>query len=336
MSYSICLNIWLDKAESVEDYLSVLRGVSQACLAYKRSSSLFYQIQLFDRRFSKVADFATKRGDLAEVCSYFKQRWSKTYHAWIEFMYPYLLYDEELDSVIETQTSATVQLNGVDYDEGYQTKRFGHVEITFDNINSFLLPHKLIVKVARADSNRNSIKWRAMIAQIGRNYDYVRNVIKTVIAEAQPRHLLSCTESDVNPLVAHDIYHSRLEDFGTDVLKIAKLHEYGGAYFTDVQPDDRAFFPPWKKDDYGYWRGHYGRNSTAELIAKLQPYVDRILRAPHSIEISSTTIEECLLSSLSTQAERIGESYLLSSRASSMDYIEEPYFCLFERLSTKP
>lgn len=184
MSYSICLNIWLDKADSVEDYLSVVSGVSKACLAYKKSTSLFYEIKLFDKRFSTVADFATDRGDLAEICSYFEQRWSKAHHVWIEFMYPYLFYDEDLDSVIETQASATVQLNGVDYDEGYRAKRFGHVEISFDNINSFLLPHKLIEKAARADTTENLVKWTSMIAQIGRNYDYVRNVIRTVIAEA--------------------------------------------------------------------------------------------------------------------------------------------------------
>ena len=318
------------------NYLSVVKGVSDACLPYNRSSSLFYQIQLFDRPFSKVADVATERGDVAEVCSYLEKHWSPTNQASVEFMYPYLRYDEDLDSVIETRTSATVQLNGAGYAHGHQTKRCGHVEIFFDNITGFVLPHKLIEKAARADSTEDLCKWSSMLAQISRNYDYVRNVIRTVITEARPRHLLSCTESDVNPLASHDIYHSRLEDFAADLLKIAKLHEYGGVYFADIQVEDPPFLPPWKEMGYGHWRGRYGRNNSAELVTRLQPYVDRVLSNPHGVEISSTAIEKCLLSSLDILTERIAGGYLISSRASSMDYIESPYFCLFEHLKAEP
>jgi hypothetical protein len=235
--------------------------------------------------------------------------------------------------VVELRRPLVVTFYRGNYFQGHYRNRFGHVEITFDSINSFMVPHTLIVKAAQADNAESLAKRGLMIAQISNNYQYARNIIRAVIADARPTHLLSCTESDVNPLVAHDIYHSQLEDFGNDLLKIAKLHEYGGMYFCDVEPGTPEFLPPWKQEAYGYWRGDYGRNTSDQLVAGLQPYVDQILSNSHSVKIPTETIEKCLASLVDVVTEPIGEGYLVSSRGGSMDYVEGPYFCLFQNLS---
>ena len=332
MSYSVAINLWFEE-ESVDNCLSVLTAISRIQSEQGDESSAFSQVKLFDEPLSKVAEFKPAKEGLDEICSYLKQQWSRIGYASIESSYPFLDYEDEFDSVVELRRPLDVKFYRTSYVQGHYQKRFGHVEITFDSINSFLVPHKLIVKAAETDTAESLMKRKLMIAQISNNYQYVRNIIKAVIADARPIHLLSCTESDVNPLVAHDIYHSRLEDFCNDLLKIAKLHEYGGMYFCDVQPGTPEFLPAWKQQAYGYWRGRYGRNNSDELVARLQPYVAQVLRNSHPIKIPTETIEKCLASALDAVAEPIGEGYLVSSRGGSMDYIEEPYFCLFQSLS---
>ena len=332
MSYSLGINIWFDDDESLDRYLSVLSGVWRNCIDQGGAREQFYEVKLFDGRMSLTEKFSPRVGDLDEVRPFLEALWTTKISAWIESEYPYLDYDVYEDVIVERKRPLTIVFNGVDFLQGHDKKRNGQVEILFDNIGSFLVSQTLIERAATADTTENLTRWRSMIARISRNYEYVRNTIKAIIAEAQPTHLLTCTESDVHPLLAHDIYHSRLDDFAADLLKIAKLHEYGGVYFCDVEPDDPAFFPPWKGRTYGYWRGIYGQNTSDELAARLQPYVDLILQSQQRIKIPREATERCLLSSPDITAEKIGDSYLISARSSSQYYIEQPYFCLFDSL----
>ena len=168
-------------------------------------------------------DFYPPTGTLKEVIDFVESHWSEDVFVWIDSAYPYLYYEQDVDATLPDERPLDIRFYGAYYEGGFYRKAQGHVEITFDNMNSFLGTSVLSQKLARPETVEDMSGWSAMLVEVVRNYDYVRRLIQTVIKEAQPRHVLSCTESHVNPLVSHDIYHSRLEDFGADLMKIAKI-----------------------------------------------------------------------------------------------------------------
>lgn len=252
-------------------------------------------------------------------------------HALIESLYQYWHYDETQDSLLRVERPLDINLYG---SNGYYYKRYGPVRISFYNIESFRIPHTLIDVIQKAQTQRkDATKWLRMIVQLSQNYSVVRDYVRRIIADNLLDHLVICTESEVHPLTAHGIYHRNPQDFLKDLSKIAELHEHGGLYFCDVNSNDMAFIAARKSTlDYGYLRSNSGNRSNIQLAEKIGQMADVIMQTADRVQPTREQMEECFTLMIDTDIEEINGGYLLQAKDAPFNYLEEPYFILYDRL----
>lgn len=332
MSYSLNIHIWLgsDKATSISSYMSVFDCVSITGF----SNEVVSRFRVFDQPFSLQVD-KTESLNYSEIKPLLTQYWGNERYIAIDTEYPIMVYDQTKDKIINAFYPLDIEFYGINYGENcYYHKRFGHIELSFQNVGNFAIPSELPEKARTfSDAGENSEKYLVMISQLGMNYDRISKLIRKIAEKIDPLHVIACTESDVNPLVSHSIYHRDIEDFTKDLVRIALLHEFGGSYFSVLENETSTNLPPWKEaSGYGYLRGKFGDNSNECLKEKLEHLSNFVLLNREWISLPIENIAKELELNTDTSSEKIGRGYLLTSFNAPFSYLEDIYFRIYRRI----
>lgn len=280
-----------------------------------------------------VIDCSLNTDDVDKVLEELKSFLGPKFHYEVWSAFDHLRYDNDTNNIEPWLHPLTINYFGPEYEwQGHDFKRYGPIRIDFSNTKVFQIPLTLIDRTRETASKRRDVTRNLqMITKLGRNFDTVSELAKRLILKLNPKHLLVCTELEVHPLTSHSIFHRDWQDYCEDLRKIAWLHEYGGVYFCEVAPDQPAFIEPRKSPpDYGYLRRLSGDQTEAEFVYRLQPYVNQILAAPRSANLSNAQIKECFQALGSTMVEAFHDSYCLSVTDPPFAYLEEPYMKLYE------
>lgn len=344
MSDDVNIHLWLEP-QSKYDALEMFGGVL-ACVAVPehpddgRQLTRFENIKVYDASFSKVVwNEAIATNDTSKVLAKLKQYFGPRVHCEIASAFDCFHFGDEKKQIEPWLKPLAINYYGSEYGwEGLEHKSYGSVQIAFSNTKAFRVPPTLIDHVKEIiERGGDASEGLRMIAKLGRNFEAVSSLAKRIINKLNPLHLLVSTELEVHPLTAHAIYHRNWQDYLEDLKKIARLHERGGVYFCDVTPDEPAFRGARKSPpDYGYLRGQYGDQTELNFIEALQPMVNTILQNPKSVQLSKKQFEECLYSSVSTEVEKLNDSYYLSVIDPPFAYLAEPYFELYKAVYTSP
>jgi hypothetical protein len=282
----------------------------------------FLREQVFDRCQREIYNQSVNSDDYEDVIALLDDYALPDVRHNVDSVFNFLDYEADKGGLFVSVGPMDFSFFGPQYCRGgFHRKTRGDLEISFSNLGSFLVDSALPPTI---------------VEKLRGNYEMaVVSLAKTLVAETDPAHLVVCTESEVEPLTAHSIYHRDWREFFVDLEKIARLHEFGGGYFFDIPPDDPAFTvfnkPRKVSLDYGYLRTQYGDDLALELAGRLQPYVDRLLKSGRSLEEGSELLLAKTFEGLqSTKVERLKDSYLLTAHNSPFAYLEEPYFKLFE------
>lgn len=319
MSFSVGIHLWIpaEAGEQFEKFRGVLectptpvkyREFDGSELTPKR----FNRVQVFDHCFAEVLDRKIETNGIEDVLALLEGYRRPDICYVVGSIFNFLDYDQEKDEIYTSAGPLDVAHYGPEYCLGgsyYKTR--GPFQLSFSNAAVFM-----------ADRAVESLR---------DNYnEVVTDLAKRIIAETDPIHLVVCTESEVHPLTAHSIYHRHWQDFFSDLIKIAQLHEQGGVYFSELTEDDPAFVPARKSTmDYGYLRGRFGDNSAAAFVMQLQPLVDKLLQNDGELPNSRSSLDKYFADLKFTTAEKLNKSYLLTALGSPFSYLEEPYFKLF-------
>jgi hypothetical protein len=310
LSFSIGIHLWWppERGEQFQKLGRVLECIPLPVKYLELDGSeavpkRFNRVVVFEECFATVFDRTMETDRVADVLTLLERYQRPDVSFVVGSVFNFLDRDQDKD---ETYTSAgplDVNYYGVEYCLGgsYYKSR-GPVQLTFSDTAAF-----------------------------ANNYDAVlMELAKKIIAATDPVHLVVCTEAEVHPLTAHSIYHRNWSDYFNDLVRIARLHERGGVYFSELSETDPAFAAPRKATmDYGYLRGRFGDNSVAAFVAQLQ----RLLQGDGRVMKSKSVLDECFADLKHTMAERLNDSYLLTALGSPSSYLEEPYFKLFHRVT---
>ena len=336
MSYSLNIHIWLktENEGNLSNFIKLLKCYSRFLNLEEKSAgeSLYSRVRLYDSPFSIITDKKIETDHLSQLTDLIEEKWQESYHISIDSLYTIKKYDEYKDGINEEFRPADIYFYGNTYgnDNYYQHQRFGQIEISFHNVNHFAVPTILTEKLENSVSIDEGERYLSLINTIESNYMLVSSLVKNIISSIDPLHIVVCTESDINPLVSHTIYHKDLLDFATDLKRIAVLHNLGGLYLSTVNPQIISSLPPWKiASSYGYLRGKYGMNNTDFFSREVQNLADFIISNENCVEARQDIIDYCFTSLNITNIEKIGDSFLLTAKGSPFSYIDEPYFKLF-------
>lgn len=279
----------------------------------------FLRARVFDRCEREIYNQAVNSDDYEDVIALLADYVRSDVRHNVDSFFNFLDYEADKGGLFVSVGPMDFSFFGPQYCRGFFRKTRGDLQISFSSLGSFLV---------------NSALPPTIIEKLRGNYETaVLGLAKTVVAETDPSHLVVCTESEVHPLTAHSIYHRDWREVFVDLDKIARLHEFGGGYFSDIPPEDPAFSKPRKASlDYGYRRGQLEDRSASDLAGRLQPYVDRLLTRGRTPEGSELLLAKAFAGLQRTKAERLKDSYLLSAHNSPFAYLEEPYFKLFESM----
>jgi hypothetical protein len=336
MSIDVNVHVWpgpYDPAGAFEAFGGVLE-----CVATPRHRDAdsppprFGRVTVFESSFSRVVlDEVVATDAVPEVMAKLAPFKGPRFHFEVASAFDCFLYEgNEPEPWLKP---LTVNFYGPEYDwQGHEYKSYGPIRLDFSNTKVFEASRDSgdgvgDLGLAGGDASEGS----RIIARPNRNFEAVSGLARRVAERLNPAHLLVCSNLEVHPLTSHIIYHRDWRDYVEDLRLIARLHEHGGVYFCEVKPDEPAFRGPRKSPpDYGYLRELSGRRAEESFLRTLQPMVDAALQSPPVALPSKERVEECLYGSASTEVERLYESYYLSTVAAPFDYIEEPYFRLYE------
>lgn len=325
MSFSLGIHVWWnDFARSQETRRTQLLNSVANFKTPFGSETVFRSLQTFEGCFSEVSRRAiaettdslifslSQRPDPA-LCSVLS--------AAIDFR------DFEGDSIAsDTVIALDIIFYGLDYCLGgsYYKSR-GPVQLTFDNVQSFQ-PYELT-------GNHAGVESPAVAASDQPSYErLVLTLVTNIVRDSDPDHIVVCTESEVHPLTSHSIYHRNWRYFFDDLVKIAKLNEFGGLYFCEISDDDPAFQRPRKLDlDYGYLRGRFGDNTSLRLQQTLKPLTVDLL-AHENFPATQEIVDSAFASLKNTHVARINGGYLVTAVGAPFVYLEELYLTLYDRL----
>jgi hypothetical protein len=251
----------------------------------------------------------------------------------IDSSFDYFSYSKDTNQVEPTVGPLRIKYYGSQYEwQGHYFKRFGPLRLSFFNNKVFRVPEVLVYQIQKAASEgTNCTTALQMIAKLSHNFDLIKNLTKELIRNLDPLHIMTCTEGEIHPLKAHAIYHRNWEDYFDDLIKIAKLHKYGGNYFCEVNPGEPAFNEPRNPFlDYGYIRRW--SDDQEDFTEELQLLVNTVLKKLERVQSASKLqIDECFRDLEDTTVEEINNSYFISMD-NPFEYIEEPYFRLFKAI----
>ena len=341
MSYSLNVHVWFDAESdlSLQKLCSILTSVGELSLLLERPGDehLFSRVRVFDGPHSLAIDESFESNDVSEVTGILEGQLKENVRISIDSIYPIKGFDEDNLSVSRFFSPLDVNFYGTEYGRGSHYRRFGRVELSFHNVNGFSIPESLIEKIRIATkAGEDSSRFLSILSDLRSNFEIITDLIKLLVPRVDPIHVLVCTESDVNPLVAHTIYHKNLKDFIVDLQRIAILHEFGGSYLSAVERSEIGVLPPWKiASSYGYLRGQFGEGSDASFKEKVQRLADAVLDNDIYVDVDPNIARNCIDNASDSASEDIGKGLLLTSIDAPFSYIEDPYFCLFEHLSYK-
>jgi hypothetical protein len=339
MSYDITVHVWLGEMNDDEAFSArrqLLQDIAIPNHPAKDGSNVprFARLKICETAYSEVVlDRLVRSNEVEPILKEMESYKGDAFAFQIDSAFDCKLYNDELDTIEETVHPLAVDFFGPGYGwQGHDFKFYGPIKIDFSSTKVFQVPSSLpeIIRT-KARRGEEATRWLKIIADISHNFDAVKGLVERVILHLNPEHLLVCTDSEVHPLTCHAIYHRNLQDYVGDLKKIAYLHEYGGAYFCDVRPDEPAYRDARKQaPNYGYLRDRYASQTDAELVRRLQPLVNQVLADPSILRLTDSQISICFQGLSSTIAEPFYNSYYLSVTDPPFAYLEEPYIRLYE------
>lgn len=335
MSYA--LNVHLQLGETSDSKINQLVKVLDCLSLFDLPSETdkpflrFAYGEVLTQSCTKVAKVQLNTNSPQRVGCLLNNFWDEQHSISIKSVYPCSLYDNDLDRAVESVTPLDIILYGNKYENGYYCERYGDLLLVFDNVNTFSMPHLLAKQAGKAAIFADKLRYNSICANLKSNYEAVIEALTLIIEALNPQHLITCTgDTEVNPLVAHEIYHKDIQDFARDLYKIAYLHERGGAYFlTDVTPS--VSLPAWKRlFNYGYLRKSQ-KKTAKRFIEQVQLLANKMLEEKNGFYLFNEDIESCLQELPDIKASKMGTSYLVSANGSPFSYIESLYFSLLTK-----
>lgn len=322
MSYALNINIL---SGSEESRATIIQKVLQSFLNLFRTLEAdfnleeFCKINVIESNSLNVKKLILERENEKQVSEAIDTFADKNSSIIIEAEFPLFNYENEKQGVKKSSIFASIRF----YSKSDPLRlRLGDIEISFDNVNKFLTTDNFASTAYAVISNSINGKFGS-VKDINKNYDNLFTLIKFLVKELNPEHLLVGTaDTEVNPITSHIIYHKKVDSFVRDLVKIAEIHEIGGFYFTN----DRVVPPQKQYLQYGYLRGDR-KLKNSKFLETLKSMSDFILSNEKCLNLSLDDIETCFLCS-DVDFEEINESYLITSKERLNNYIESLYFCL--------
>ncbi|MBK8148062.1 MAG: hypothetical protein IPN69_16395 [Acidobacteria bacterium] len=212
-----------------------------------------------------------------------------------------------------------LSLYGIGDDWRDSRSRPGNFEIAFDNVNDFRTDYE--------PSGTFDISKRS-------NFELHVEVISKIAKRLDPDHMFTTTgDTDVGPLVAHQVYHRRIKDFASDLVVSAHLHNTGEFDYSQ-QADHRHRDHPWREswENYGYLRREKGRKYLEKFIHRVDEISETILKSPSMVDIGESAILSTVLDQKDVYVELVGNGVLLSVSNSPTKYLDATYFALYDRI----
>lgn len=226
--------------------------------------------------------------------------------------------------------------------KGLNFKLYGPIRLTFDNVGIFYRQREIEALPKRMKyEGVNPVEILETTEKLGSNYAVVEGITKRLIERLNPVHLIVCTELEVSPLTAHAIWHRDWRDFLTDLEKIATSFDRESAYFADFDFNDPILqqrYPKGKQPTYSFDPGHLRRwgwkpARLQRFLSKVQMLSQAVKAEPERLRnVSRELVYDCFSSLEATQAEDLNGSYYLSVPDPPFEYLDEPYFRLFEKI----
>jgi len=341
MSIDVNIHVFLDadKMESQLDHFSKALSCIAVPVHADREGPVtrFLELKAYNRGTIPSLKKEVNSNDVFTVIDSLKDLAGPTCHYEVSSAFDCLLYDDYHKAIKETVHPLTISYYGPEYGwRGFEFKRYGHIRIDFSNTKVFGIPASLLDDIkGAAQRGGDTTEGLKIIPRIGRNFNVVEDLAKKLIATFDPVHVVVCSNLEVTPFTSHAIYHRDIQDYVRDLQKIARLHEDGGLYFHNVEPDEPAFISARKTSpNYGLLRDKWAAGTEDEFAELLQPMVDTLLTRPEMLKLSNEEIEQILVNmdKDSTVAEKINDSYYVSVANPPWGYLEEPYFKFYEAI----
>jgi hypothetical protein len=329
MSYSLNVNIKFSDKDNLESkflqLFEILYVFSRSNQQSINELGLFASIAL-QSSFNETAKIDIKQNEwFDKLIQFIPNNYDENKCIKTTWFYPTYAYEKQTDSFIVSSAPLEVRFYGKNYENGLHHRRFADVEISFENVGNFFITNPEKCKITSEGKISGEYK--------NKTYEDFIVLLKLIIQETMPCHLLAgTTDTEVNPLNSHVVFHRDLNDFSEDLKKIASMHKSHNYYFDEDLHNNAHQYEHSALVDYSY--GYLRRQRYAGKAYKFEDRVEylckKVLAKQTPIQKSETEIIDYISSDLSLEFERTKNGLLVYVMDSPQSYIETPY-CEFAK-----
>lgn len=331
MSFALNINIWKGKKTNL------IENISGAIKAFSRFVGLlqkdFDKPKFLDTEVLVESTKPTKISfnliDLDQSMTKIEPFLTSTCTIIVKTIFPLFIFNDENKTIDCSITPLSIRFFGKKNINYY---RLGDIEVSFDDVSRFSTLIDLLN--IGTDNNISRGLSNSISGKLEINYDNLLIFLKFLIQELKPDHaLVGTADTEINPITSHTVYHRDLKYFLNDLYEIARLHEKGGFYFDVKGLEINSFYPPRIKTlDYGYLKKNFNSNKLNKFNKRVQELTDFVSINPTKLKLDVSDIENCLIENADLEFEDILDGYLVSSRDKTNAYIENLYFCLYNKI----
>jgi len=299
------INIWL---QAPANALIEANATIRSLIRIGKGKVDFSRVEAYTRPNESLALIEPSTQNYAEIFRFFEDYWNEERALKIETGFP--LFDA--DALIAAPCS--IRFFGNHFGHNHQ-KRYGDIEIAFENVAYF----------AGLGEGRQLARFDKV-----RNFRMVLDLVKHLTISVRAEHLImSTSDTEINPLCAHMVFHKHTEEFIKDLKSIAALHTEGGIYRHEGKGD----FSPLKiTKEYGHLRCAKGDHYVKEFIDKVDRLADYFAEDNVPIDLSRSVIKEVLSSASGVVANSGDEGTMVFCEYGPSSYLDEVYWNLFSAL----